>query len=164
MDWRTATSEANGSGGSPDPCRMSDEMIFTGSALTADAVTTGLSGITKRWPEITLKEAAETLDGQPVYDRRYTKVQSHAESIVGEVTSAWYEDGEVRYEVELHDDQIDLVEALEEDMFDLAPAMHHSPTPPNDDVDVQAPTDIQFKCLYPAMDTLDGVPGIDRKV
>jgi hypothetical protein len=129
--------------------------IIQGYCLRPHAQTLGESGQEKVWKPEHLKPAAETLAGCPVT----THEGENAQHVIGEVLySEYVEDEGVRYEAEIHDEQV--VEAIELGLTEIAPRMYHE-SMPYDSTDPAVPTDIEFSSLFTTPAPAEGVPEID---
>lgn len=96
--------------------------IIHGTAMGAGDVTRGLSGELKLWPEDTLREAAESLEGKNLVTDHENSV--HAE--VGEVVEARFQDSEVQFKAELDDKEI--AESVSNGRLDVSARIFHRDT------------------------------------
>jgi len=86
-----------------DNLNVDDGTVVHGIALGVDDTTVGQSGVKKKWPAETLKEAAPSLAGTPLV----TDHDNGSENVVGQVTKAGYkQDVGVIYEAVVFDEEL----------------------------------------------------------
>jgi len=97
---------------------------ISGVALGAGDVTVGSSGIKKHWPAEELKEAAETLEGQPLVKDH----ENNTDGRVGTVTEAYYKSGVgVMYEAELAPHYEELAQDIAAGIQEVSARAYHDP-------------------------------------
>lgn len=97
---------------------------ISGVALGAGDVTVGSSGIKKKWPAEELKEAAETLEGQPLVRDH----ENNTDGRVGTVTEAYYKSGVgVMYEAELAPHYEELAQDIAAGIQEVSARAYHDP-------------------------------------
>jgi len=96
--------------------------IIHGVAIAAGDVTRGQEGVLKKWPEETLREAADSLTGKNLV----TDHENTVHSVVGEITEARFRDGEVQFKAELDDRGI--AESVANGRLDVSARILHRET------------------------------------
>lgn len=108
--------------------------VLHGVALGVGDITIGQSGTKKIWPADALREAAETLAGQPLV-RNHTNT---TEGKVGEVTHAEFVDGVgIVYEAEVASHYDELIDDIEAGLMDVSVRAFH---PKEDDLETDEET------------------------
>jgi hypothetical protein len=97
---------------------------ISGVALGAGDVTVGSSGVKKKWPAEELKDAAGTLEGQPLVKDH----ENNTDGRVGTVTEAYYKDGVgVKYEAELAPHYEELAQDIAAGIQEVSARAYHDP-------------------------------------
>ena len=123
-----------------------DSTLVSGVAIGEGDITIGGSGKQTFWPKETLKEAAESLEGQPLAtDTDHTaedpQPQTPVEAIAGEVVNAGYVDGVgVVFEAELDDES--LAEKVRNGRLEVSPLVSRDIEPLEDGEAAFKATDI----------------------
>jgi hypothetical protein len=95
-----------------------------GVALGAGDVTVGSSGIKKRWPGEELKQAADSLDGQPLVKDH----ENNADGTIGTVTDTTYREGVgVLYEAEIAPHYEQLAKDIASGILEVSARAYHDP-------------------------------------
>lgn len=118
--------------------------LVNGVAIGEDDITNGLSGKRTIWPAETLRPAAEKLVGKPIV-RNHPEPeapQPPIEAVIGEVTSARYEDGVgLLWQGELDDP--DIARQVERGRADVSPVLARELGEFDDEADAHVATEIR---------------------
>lgn len=101
-----------------------ESFVLHGVALGEGDVTIGQSGVKKVWPAEALREAAATLEGQPLVKDHINTTEGN----VGTVTQAEYRPGVgVVYEAEIAPHYEDLAKDVEAGLMEVSARVFHAP-------------------------------------
>lgn len=118
-------------------------------------VTTGVSGLARKYEESVLQESLDSLEGVPV---NCGSSQTSSDDVIGEVLDAEYDGDHVTCTVEISDDE--MAARIDEGLMTIAPAMVLES---DNNEDPEPVTSMEFRNLFLSPEASDLVGKTERE-